>query len=306
MVVAGALAWWLCTRLGADRPLFAVLVPLVAMDGDPFASVNISVTRTAGVFAGVFIGLGLIHVDLPSTVVVALLLALSLAVGLVLRLSGAPVNSQVAITAMFMLYLGGAQRAETVGVARIWETAVGAGVAIAVSVLVWPPHPLREARRRVARLQGWIAEDLARIAELLAQPDADAAEEELELVRERSLQVIRDVFEVERGERALRWNRRKRTDAAAFAAEQRRLSRLARQYRHLRTVARIVADVAADRPPLPADERQRLARMLVDIGAAVTGVPATVPPIDLAWLHDARAVGLAVKLGQMTDDLATP
>jgi uncharacterized membrane protein YccC len=57
IVVAGTLAWWLCTLLGASRPLFAVLVPLVAMDGDAFSAVSVSLTRTIGVFLGVFLGL---------------------------------------------------------------------------------------------------------------------------------------------------------------------------------------------------------------------------------------------------------
>ena len=156
MLVAGTLAWWLASLLGSSRPLFAVLVPLVALDGDPFSALHISITRTVGVFAGVLLGLGLLELSLPETLLVAILLAVSLAAGLVLRVSGGPVNNQVAITAMFMLYVGAATKAETVGVARIWETALGAAVAFAVSALLWPPHPVAEARRRVARLRGWL------------------------------------------------------------------------------------------------------------------------------------------------------
>ncbi len=85
VLLAGTLAWWLCTLLGAERPLFAVLVPLVAMDGDPFSSINVSVARIVGVVAGVFLGLGLLQLDLSSTLLVALLLTLSLIIGLVLR-----------------------------------------------------------------------------------------------------------------------------------------------------------------------------------------------------------------------------
>jgi uncharacterized membrane protein YgaE (UPF0421/DUF939 family) len=66
---------------------------------------------------------------------------------------GGPLNNQIAITAMFMLYLGVGAKAQSVGVARIWETAVGAGVAVSVSALVWPPDPLKLARRRVDRLR---------------------------------------------------------------------------------------------------------------------------------------------------------
>jgi hypothetical protein len=177
-------------------------------------------------------------------------------------------------------------------------------VAVAVSALVWPPDPVREARRRITRLRGWLHDDLERVADLLAHPDAEAAEAQLELVRERSLQAIRDVFELERGERALRWNPRRRADAAAFAEERRRLTAAARQYRHLRTITRIVADASAQQPPLPAEERDHLARTLSALTAAASDSQILPPPIDPAMLRDPRAVGLAIKLRQMVDDLA--
>ena len=303
MVVAGTLAWWICTLLGADRPLFAVLVPLVAMSGDPFAAFNVSVARTVGVFAGVFLGLGLLQLDLPSTALVALLLVLSLGAGLLLRTPHGPVNNQVAITAMFMLYIGVSPRATTVGVDRIWETAIGAACAVAVATLLWPPDPLAEARRRVERLRGWLDADLERAAALLTDLDADAAEEQLELVRERSLQAVRDVFELDRGERALRWNPRRRRDRAAFAEQDERLNNAARQYRHLRTITRIVADMADSDWPPPDDERERLARTIRALDVAVADSFVQPPPIHPTGLDDPRSIGLAVKLRQMVDDL---
>ncbi|MES1247160.1 MAG: FUSC family protein, partial [Actinomycetota bacterium] len=278
MFCAGVLSWWVATLFGADRPLFAVLVPLVAISGDPFSAVSVSAARAVGVFAGVFLGLALYSVHVPSTALVALLLALSLGAGLLLRTHGGPVNNQVAITAMFMLYLGAAAKAETVGVQRIWETAIGAAVAVAVAAVAWPPDPLGEARRRVARLRAWVDEDVAAAARLVAAPDAEGAEAQLELVRERSLQAVRAVFDVERGEQALRWNPRHRADREAFAAERLAVGRAARQYRHLRTITRIVADLAEAGPPLSADERTRLA-------AAVAARHA-----DPARFGDARAV----------------
>ena len=302
MIVAGTLAWWLASLLGAPRPLFAVLVPLVALDGDPFSALNISIARTFGVFAGVLLGLGLLELALPETVLVALLLAASLAVGLVLRVAGGPVNNQVAITAMFMLYVGAATKAETVGVARIWETALGAAVAFAVSALLWPPHPVAEARRRVVRLRGWLHEDMGRVAAQLAVPEGEQAEALLELVRDRSLRAVEDVLELARGERALRWNPRRRKDAAAFAVERVRVSSAARQYRHLRTLARTAADIASA-PPLPNDERERIVRTMVALTAAENDSQIRPPAIDPSSLHDPRAVGLAIKLAQMIDDL---
>ncbi len=303
MAAAGTAAWWFSTLLGAPRPLFAVLVPLVAMGGDPFAAVNVSISRSIGVFAGVFLGLGLYAVHLPGTALVALLLALSLGAGLLLRAPGSPLNNQVAITAMFMLYLGAARRAETVGVDRIWETALGAAVAVAVSALLWPPDPLAEARRRVARLRGWLNDDLEAAARLLAAPEPETADAQLDLVRERSLQAVRDLFELERGERDLRWNPLRRADRPAFATERTRLSRAARQYRHLRTLTRSIADLATEEPPLPGAERERLAATIAALRSATSDSLVLPPAVDPATLHDPRAVGLAIKLAQMSADL---
>ena len=140
---------------------------------------------------------------------------------------------------------------------------------VAVATLLWPPDPLAEARRRVTRLRGWLDEDIERAAVLLTEPDAAAAEEQLEVVRERSLQAVRDVFELKRGERALRWNPRRRGDRVAYAEEDERLNSAARQYRHLRTITRIVADLADSDPRPPEDERRRLAGTMRALDAAV-------------------------------------
>src|SRR5262249_25111019 len=156
---------------------------------------------------------------------------------------------QIAVSALVLISFGVASEAETVGLERIWETVLGAVVAVGVAIVLWPPNPLAEARHLVARLRGWVDEDLRRTAELLVEPDAEASEELLEVARERSLQAVRDVFALDRGERALRWNPRRRHDVDAFAVERARLQGAARQYRHLRTLIRIVADVDASGVP---------------------------------------------------------
>ena len=291
MVVAGTLAWWLSRLLGAPRPLFAVLVPLVAMGSDPLGALNVSVARMLGVFAGVLLGLGLLQLHLPSTPLVALLLTTGLAVGFFLRV-GTALNTQVAISAVLMLYVGVGSKAEPIGVARIWETAVGAAVAVAVSVALWPPDPVTEARERVNRLNTWIHEDLARVAGLLTAPDEERAEADLELIRGRSLQAVQDVFDLERAERALRFNPRRRGQQLLFQQERRHLAGAARQYRHLRSLARMAADAMTVAEP----ERLRLADEL-------SNMETPHQTADAATFSDPRAIGIAVKLGQMLEDL---
>ena len=121
-----------------------------------------------------------------------------------LRVGENPVNNQIAITAMFMIYLVAATKAQTVGLDRIWEMAVGAGVAVAVSSLVWPPHPLAESRRRVARLRRWLREDLEKLdSDELAHPGSVKKmplRSSLSWCAKRSLEAVRDVFEARAGE----------------------------------------------------------------------------------------------------------
>src|SRR5262245_20178223 len=140
------------------------------------------------------------------------------------------------------------------------------------------------------------------VVDLVGDPHPDAADARLDVVRERSLHAVRDVFEVERGRRALRWNPRRRRDEGAFAVVDGQLNGAARQYRHLRTITRIVAD-AARSTPIPDPERTELAAGLESLAAsAVDGAAPGQSRIDPASLADPRAVGLALGLGQMVED----
>jgi hypothetical protein len=225
---------------------------------------------------------------------VALLLSTGLAVGFFLRV-GTALNNQIAISAVLMLYVGVGSKAEPIGVARIWETAVGSAVAIGVSIALWPPDPVQEARERAKRLQGWVREDLVRVAGLLRAPDEERCEAELELIRERSLLAVQDVLDLERAERALRFNPRRRGQQVPFHEERRQLAGAARQYRHLRTVARMAADAATVAEP----ERQELADALEKLRE-----PKAPEPVNPATFSDPRAIGIAVKLAQMSEDLS--
>ena len=80
MTLAGTLAWWVSTALGAQRPIFAVLVPLVSMTGDPFSALSVSAARILGIFAGVGSGIAIVHLSLSSTLAVGLALAFGTAI----------------------------------------------------------------------------------------------------------------------------------------------------------------------------------------------------------------------------------
>src|SRR6478672_5224335 len=88
MAVGGTVAWWLAGELGAQRPIFAALVPLVAMTGDPFAAVSVSLSRIIGVFAGVGIGIAVVHLSIGLTWRVALALLIGTVGSVVLKVGG--------------------------------------------------------------------------------------------------------------------------------------------------------------------------------------------------------------------------
>jgi uncharacterized membrane protein YccC len=239
MTIGGTIAWWIASELGAQRPIFAALVPLVAMTGDPFAAVSVSVARILGVFAGVGVGVAVTHIDLSSTWRVAVALLAGTLIAIVLKVGDRP-NIEVPIAALFLIGFAGGSAPE-VGVQRIWETAIGAAVAVVVSTLVWPPDPIRELSRRLDRLRQALASDFAAIADDLAT-GSGAASDQLDELREHSLDAVRDVFELDPARRALRLSPLRRKDLARFEDLGRRINLGARAARHARSVGRDVAD----------------------------------------------------------------
>jgi len=300
MTIAGTIAWWVCVRLGATNPIFAVLVPLVAMTGDPFSAVSVSIDRILGIFAGVGIGILLVHTNLASTLDVAIALAVGTAGGIVLRV-GQRVNVQAAISALFMIAVAGSSHA---GIARVWETAIGAAISIVVAALIWPPDPLRELRRRLDRLRQELAGDLAAVADDLATGSGSVAER-MDDVREHSLEAIRDVFELEPARRALRMSPLRRADIDEVLETEREIRLAARLYRHARAISRDVADLkivsgalagatrdladAADRALSGRDPSEPLARAAVDLGAPLEGAALVVAAQLRQLLADLRS-----------------
>jgi uncharacterized membrane protein YgaE (UPF0421/DUF939 family) len=239
MALGGTVAWWLAVELGAKTPIFAALVPLVAMTGDPFAAVSVSLGRIVGVFAGVGLGIAFVHVSTAPTARVAAVLFLGTLASVVLSVGGRP-NLEVPIAALFMIGFV-APTLGRLGVQRIWETAIGGGVAIVVSSLLWPPDPVRELSRQLQRLRHVLVGDLAAVAEDLATGEARTASR-LDDLRANSLDAIRDVFALSSARQALRWNPLRRRDTVRVAELDRTIRLAARIYRHTRAVARDVAD----------------------------------------------------------------
>jgi uncharacterized membrane protein YgaE (UPF0421/DUF939 family) len=298
ITLAGTLAWWVSSMLGAERPVFAVLVPLVGMSGDPFGSLSVSFDRIVGIFAGVGLGIGLVHGGLHETLLVAIALAVGGAVGIVLRV-GQRLNVQPAVSALFMLGVAGSTGA---GVARVWESAIGAAFTIPVSALLWPPDPLGELEARIERLRQELATDLAAVAEALAT----GGPLELEDVREHSRAAMRDVFELAPARRALRLSPLRRGDLVRLPDAERRVELAARVYRHARAVARDVRDARIRQPSLAAATRDLADATDRALTHRDPGEALVRAEWQLAEPVDGEAVIVAAQLRQLLADVVGP
>ena len=164
IAAAAAVGWQLCVWLGAHQPpVYAVIVPLVAMRNDPSATVAVSAGRLVGVVAGLTIGILVLAWLRPSSVAVGVVMVLALAVGMVLRAGGA-LNLQVAVSALLVF---ANTDPSAYAVSRLWETAVGAVVTLAFAVLLFPPNPVRAFLSALQDVADASARNLLLAADLL-------------------------------------------------------------------------------------------------------------------------------------------
>jgi uncharacterized membrane protein YgaE (UPF0421/DUF939 family) len=234
-------------------------------------------------------------------VVVIALVAGTLA-GIPLRVGDRP-NIQPAVSALFLVALGrsGAFHA---GVARLWETAIGAGVTLLVAVLLWPPHPVRELQQRLDRLRRDLVGDVGLVAGDLAF-GSHAVGARMEEIRTRSVDAVREVLALEQARRALRFNPLRRRDIDELAVLEDRINLAARLYRHARAVARDVSDTAVESAELGA--ALRAVAEAADVALRGEDARAAVAAADerLRAVEPASADVLVVRsqVGQMLADL---
>ena len=204
IVVCAAIAWQISLWAGASQPpVFAALVPLVAIKEDPYGIVNLSLTRLVGVVAGIGVGLLIVRHVSHSTVALVIVLLAGFAVGLVIRVGG-QLNTQVAVSAL--LLVASPIAPATYGIERFWETLVGAAVTVGVAPLIFPPNPLREVASRLERVATNLVDDLRASAALVGHGSPEETALNLERVTTHTRQALTAPDDVDRARRALRHN----------------------------------------------------------------------------------------------------
>ncbi|MET9852838.1 FUSC family protein [Streptomyces sp. NPDC006450] len=217
IVVTVALAWQVALWLGADQPpVFAAIVPLVALRGDPMTALGTSLQRTLGVVAGVLIGLAVLNLWRPSTLTLALVVSLGLGIGMVLR-AGGGLNIQVAASSLLVFANASP---DSYALDRAWETAAGATVTILLAPLLWPPDPQRILAVVSDDCGARLSRSLTGTAAVLGGGPA-AARDNLMRVHAHVEAVHAGSARAREAERALRFNplRRRQRDTVRLRAE---------------------------------------------------------------------------------------
>ncbi|MFG2296068.1 aromatic acid exporter family protein [Streptomyces sp. NPDC048603] len=212
-------AWQTALWLGADQPpVFAAIVPLVAVRSDPSAVFTTSLERVAGVVAGVLLAIALLQVLRPSTAALALVVVLGLALGMVLN-SGNGINVQIAVSSLLVL---ANPSPDAYALDRMWETAVGAAVTVLLAPLLWPPDPRRALASSVEECRLRLGRALAGSIRVLGT-DPASARDNLGLVRRETEAVRRPANEARNARRVLRFDPLRRRQRAEVSGLVRRL-----------------------------------------------------------------------------------
>ncbi len=234
--LAAGLAWWVCTLLGADRPAFAAIVPLVALRADdPYGALGVSLFRIVGTVAGILLGIAALMIDpgAPLWLVFATIL-LGLAIGLVARGPSEAINPITAVTALVVIFVGKG-KADSYAWVRIWETLIGAVVTMVIAVVVWPPDPIGALRELLRDLRRDVSDDLRAVAELPGR-SIDDADHMLDDRIRRSMDAGDIMRTLDRANSGLRWNPRhrgRRIELVALAVPLRQLAAMSRYSRSL-------------------------------------------------------------------------
>jgi hypothetical protein len=216
--------------------VFAAIVPLVALRADdPYGALGVSVFRIAGTVLGIALGIAALAIDpsAPLWLVAATIMA-SLTVGLLVRSSAEPINPIAAVTALVVIYVGKGT-ADTYVWVRIWETLVGAAVAMAVAAFLWPPDPIGGLRDLLRDLRDEVSADLRDVERFPGLPVHEADMLLDERIR-RSMDTGDVTRTIDRADSALRWNPRhhdRRHELVALAVPIRELMAMSRYTRSL-------------------------------------------------------------------------
>lgn len=269
LTVTAVLAYLLAQQLpgGSPRSVLAPLTALLVVQATLFNTIGTAIRRVAAVTAGVLAAVAVAAYVPFSWWVLGLLVAGTLALGIVLRLREEIL--EVPISAMLIFSVGSQAAAST----RIIETLVGAAAGLAAGLL-FAPIRVQPAKEAVGELSRQMADLLSQMAEGLAEaPDPKRAAEWLDRTRALRGEIERVDDALGEAEQSVRLNPRRLRVGDPAAGLRDGVDTLERAATDIRVLARSVADSARidneHSPVKEAETRARLAAMLTELSAAV-------------------------------------
>ena len=269
LTVTAVSAYLLAQQLpgGSPRSVLAPLTALLVVQATLFNTIGTAIRRVAAVTAGVLAAVAVAAYVPFSWWVLGLLVAGTLALGIVLRLREEIL--EVPISAMLIFSVGSQAAAST----RIIETLVGAAAGLAAGLL-FAPIRVQPAKEAVGELSRQMADLLSQMAEGLAEaPDPKRAAEWLDRTRALRGEIERVDDALGEAEQSVRLNPRRLRVGDPAAGLRDGVDTLERAATDIRVLARSVADSARidneHSPVKEAETRARLAAMLTELSAAV-------------------------------------
>ena len=252
---------------GSSRSVLAPLTALLVVQATLFHTIGTAIRRVAAVTAGVLAAVAVAAYVPFSWWVLGLLIAGTLALGIVLRLRDEIL--EVPISAMLIFSVD----SHAAATSRITETLVGAAAGLAAG-LVLAPLRVQPAKNAVGDLSRQMADLLGQMADGLAEvPDPRRAAEWLDRTRALRGEIERVDDALAQAEESVRLNPRRLRFGDPAAGLREGVDTLERAATDMRVLARSVADSAridSDHSPVrEAETRARLAAVIAELSAAV-------------------------------------
>jgi uncharacterized membrane protein YgaE (UPF0421/DUF939 family) len=269
MTLTAVFAYLLALQLpgASTRSVIAPLTALLVVQATLFHTIRSAVQRVIGVTAGVLAAVAVAAYVPFSWWVLGLLIAGTLALGLMLRLREDTL--EVPISAMLIF----AVDTHAAATSRITETLVGAAAGLAAGLL-FAPLRVQPAKDAIGDLTRQMADLLGQMADGLAdEPDPRRAAEWLDRTRALRGEIERLDDALAQAEESVRLNPRRLRYPNPAAGLRDGVDTLERAATDLRVLARAVADSArldsGDSPVKDAETRARLAAVIAELAASV-------------------------------------
>jgi hypothetical protein len=237
--LAAVLSFVLAQQLGTSpQPVLAPLTALLVVQLTMYETVASGLQRIASVVAGVLIAVGVATYVGLTWWSLGIVVAASLIIGRLLNL-GAHLL-EVPISAMLVLAVGGAEGA---ALDRVYETLIGAGVGIAVNLVIAAPLYVQPANDALGELAERMAAFLRQLADQLSSGwSREAADRMLNEARRLGDEVVHADRTLARAQDSVRFNPRVAQARDALPRLRTGLTGLEHTYVTIRNLCRSLLD----------------------------------------------------------------